>query len=72
MDPDLSMNFRNMILVGTIVTTASFVPDLLSRILQPLLKIRCWLRGCHAFIRTRLLEKRESGFWEIDMTKFEP
>lgn len=72
MDMDLVMTFRNCILVGTVATTVSCVPDVASRITQPLLRIRCWIKGCRQFFRTRLLEKRTSAFWEIDMTKFEP
>ena len=72
MDQDIIMNFRNMLLFGAIATTATCYPDLLSRFVKPLQKIRCWYLRCRESFRIRLLDRRENAFWEIDMTKFEP
>jgi hypothetical protein len=72
MDTDIIMNFRNVMLVGAILSTATCFPDLASSCVRPLLKLRSWFKRCRASLRVRLQEKRASGFWEIDMTKFEP
>jgi len=72
MEFDLMLNLRNIMLFGTIVTATTCSPSLASRIVNPLIRLKGLVKRLHASLLTRFAAKRESGFWEIDMTKFEP
>lgn len=72
MDLDVVLGFRNLLLCGAIVSSVSLAPDaahrLSLRIRNLASSIPAWFRS----LRDTLREKNRSGFWEIDMTKFEP
>ncbi len=72
MDSDLMLNLRNIALFGTIVTATTCSPSLSSRLLQTLAGFKARIKRIQALLRACFAEKTAAGFWEIDMTKFEP
>ncbi len=71
MDTVMIMNFRNLLLLGVMLTTTACVPSSTRSARMHFRNLALRFKRWRASLRSRRPENRQS-FWEIDLTKLEP
>ncbi len=72
MDDLIILNFRNVLLLGAVLSTASLATPASPELYRMLLKLKSLAKAVRQSLKTCALKTASSRFWEVDMTKFEP